>query len=72
PRTDLYTVLKVSRNATTDDIKKAYRALSLKWHPDRCKSEDRAKATKKMAEINQAKEVLCDMGKREYYDRFGL
>ncbi|KAJ5065908.1 hypothetical protein J3E74DRAFT_203282 [Bipolaris maydis] len=72
PRTDLYNVLKISRNATTNDINKAYRALSLKWHPDRCKSEDRAKATKKMVEINQAKEILCDKGKREYYDHFGL
>ncbi|EUC34768.1 hypothetical protein COCCADRAFT_92570 [Bipolaris zeicola 26-R-13] len=72
PRKDLYAVLKISRSATTDDIKKAYRALSLKWHPDRCASEDRAKATKKMAEINQAKEILCDQGKKEYYDHFGL
>lgn len=56
---DYYEVLKISRNATTDDIKKAYRKLALKWHPD--KNPDRQdEATKKFKEISEAYEVLSD------------
>jgi hypothetical protein len=72
PRIDLYAVLNLARNATGADVKKAYRAMSLKWHPDRCKGEDRFKATKKMAEINQAKDVLGDEQKKAHYDRWGM
>jgi len=72
PATDLYTVLGVGRIVTAADIKKAHRAMSLKWHPDRCRGQDKKKATEKMAEINQANDVLCDEVKRKFYDRWGV
>jgi len=72
PATDLYTVLGVGRTATAADVKKAHRAMSLKWHPDRCRGPDKKKATEKMAEINQANDVLRDEVKRTFYDRWGV
>ncbi|KAL6162417.1 hypothetical protein ACJQWK_11350 [Exserohilum turcicum] len=72
PPRDLYTVLGVSRNASSADVKRAYRAMSLKWHPDRCGDKDKDRATEKMAEINQARTVLGDEAKRAHYDRWGL
>jgi DnaJ-class molecular chaperone len=56
---DYYKVLEVSKNATTAEIKKAYRKLALKWHPD--KNQDNIEdATKKFKEISEAYEVLSD------------
>lgn len=72
PRIDLYTVLGLSRDATSSEIKKAYRTLSMRWHPDRCSEEDKDVATEKMAEINQANDVLGDSEKRAYYDCYRL
>lgn len=72
PATNLYTILSLSRNATPADIKKAHRAMSLKWHPDRCRGFDKKKATERMAEINQANDVLSDEVKRKFYDRWGV
>ncbi len=46
--------------------------MSLKWHPDRCAGQNKEKATQKMAEINQANDVLCDDMKRGFYNRWGL
>lgn len=46
--------------------------MSLKWHPDRCKDEDKDKATEMMAEVNQANDVLGDEKKRAFYDRWGV
>ena len=46
--------------------------MSLKWHPDRCRGQDKKKATEKMAEINQANDVLSDEVKRKFYDRWGV
>lgn len=71
---DLYAVLGVSKNATADELKRAYRKLSLAYHPDRQagKSESEKKeAEEKFKEINAAYAVLGDSEKRENYDRFG-
>jgi curved DNA-binding protein CbpA len=46
--------------------------MSLKWHPDRCHVQDKNKATEKMAEINQANDVLGAEEKRKFYDRWGV
>jgi len=72
---DLYDVLGVSRTASQDEIKKAYRKLSLKYHPDRQgnKSEvEKKAAAEKMAEINSAYDVLGDEKKRQTYDMGGM
>jgi hypothetical protein len=65
---DLYKVLCVSRAATAMEIRTAYRKLSLKHHPDRVGEAEKGKATVKMAEINQAYDVLGDEEARRYYD----
>ncbi|MHA1775393.1 MAG: molecular chaperone DnaJ [Promethearchaeia archaeon] len=66
---DYYEVLGVDRSASTDDIKRAFRKLAMKWHPDRNKSPE---AQNKFKEINEAYMVLSDPEKREKYDRFGF
>jgi curved DNA-binding protein len=68
---DYYEVLGVARNASEDEIKKAYTKLALKWHPDRHQGADRAEAEAKFKQVNEAKEVLLDPEKRKKYDRFG-
>lgn len=65
---DYYDVLGVSRSASTSEIKKAFRTLAMKYHPDRNKAPD---ATEKFREINEAYEVLSDDNKRKIYDQFG-
>jgi hypothetical protein len=72
PTTDLYTVLGITRNATAAEIRKAHRDLSLRWHPDRRTEQEQKEATEKMAEINQANDVLCNEVKRRFYDRWGV
>eukprot|EP00090_Calanus_glacialis_P038754 TRINITY_DN67552_c0_g1_i1.p1 TRINITY_DN67552_c0_g1~~TRINITY_DN67552_c0_g1_i1.p1 ORF type:complete len:320 (-),score=105.91 TRINITY_DN67552_c0_g1_i1:694-1653(-) len=67
---DYYSLLEVPRNASAADIKKAYRKLALKWHPDKnpdCQDD----ATVKFKEISEAYEVLCDEKKRKIYDKYG-
>ncbi len=66
---DYYDVLSVSRNATQDEIKKAYRKLALKYHPDR-NPGDKAKE-EKFKEASEAYQVLGDANKRRQYDQFG-
>ncbi|XP_070566643.1 dnaJ homolog subfamily B member 6-like isoform X10 [Ptychodera flava] len=68
---DYYKVLGISRTATEEEIKKAYRKLALKWHPD--KNQDKKdEAEKKFKEISEAYQVLSDKKKKEIYDRYGV
>lgn len=67
---DYYAILGVSRNATDEELKKAYRRLALKWHPDRNK-DNKKEAEEKFKDISQAYEVLSDPQKRQVYDQFG-
>lgn len=69
PQRDLYDVLGVSRGASSDEIRKAYRKLAKKFHPD-MNPGDR-KAEEKFKEITAAHEVLSDARKRKLYDEFG-
>ena len=65
---DYYKILDVSKNASLEEIKAAYRRQALKWHPDKNKSPE---ATEKFKQINKAFEVLSNPKKREIYDQYG-
>lgn len=65
---DFYKTLGISCNANDDEIKKAYRKLALKYHPDKNKSE---KAEERFKEVAEAYEVLSDKKKRDIYDKYG-
>ncbi|MEW5301576.1 MAG: hypothetical protein WDW36_004428 [Sanguina aurantia] len=67
---DYYGTLKVEKTATDDELKKAYRKLAMKWHPDK-NPENRDIAERKFKEVSEAYEVLADSNKREIYDRYG-
>lgn len=70
PGKDYYEILGVSRDASLEDIKKAYRRLAKQYHPD--VNKDDPNAGEKFKEINEAYEVLSDPNKRAQYDRFGM
>lgn len=66
---DYYNILGVSKTATAEEIKKAYRKIALKYHPDRNQNDESAE--EKFKEASEAYEVLSDDEKRKKYDRFG-
>src|SRR5262245_47183149 len=68
---DYYETLGVPRTASAEDIKRSYRKLALKWHPDRHKPETRKEAEERFKRISEAYEVLSDPEKRGKYDQFG-
>lgn len=70
---NLYEILNVTKTSSTDDIKKAFKKLAIKYHPDKCLNEnDKHEYEAKFKEINQAYSVLSDAEKRKHYDQFGV
>ena len=68
---DYYEILGAQKNATLDGIKKAYRELALRYHPDRVPHEQKKEAEEKFKEISEAYAVLSDSQKRALYDQYG-
>ena len=68
---DYYEVLGLERSAAPDQIKRAYRRLAKKYHPDHSKGKNTAEAAAKFNEVQEAYSVLSDPEKRQLYDRFG-
>jgi DnaJ-class molecular chaperone len=72
---DYYALLGVEKESKTQEIEKAFRKLSVKWHPDKQKFKDdslKEDATKIFKKLSEAKEILCDENKRQIYDKYGL
>lgn len=67
---DLYKVLEIPRSASQNDIKKKYRELTRKYHPD--KNQGNKEASEKFTEVAEAYEILSDQKKRRLYDRGGM
>ena len=71
-RKDYYKILELAKTASDDDIKKAYKKMALKWHPDKFHSqgeEERLKAEKMFKDIGEAYAVLSDADKKRMYDQ---
>ncbi|KAJ0495219.1 putative DnaJ domain, Chaperone J-domain superfamily [Helianthus annuus] len=66
---DYYNILKVSRNVSDEDLKKSYKKLAMKWHPD--KNINNKLAESKFKQISEAYDVLSDVKKRQIYDMYG-
>ncbi|WP_315814739.1 DnaJ domain-containing protein [Paraflavitalea speifideaquila] len=66
---DYYSILGIGKQATDDEIRKAFRKLAVKYHPD--KNPGNKEAEEKFKEINEANEVLSDAEKRKKYDKYG-
>lgn len=67
---DYYNILKVSRGATEEDLKKSYKRLAMKWHPDK-NPVNKKDAEAKFKQISEAYDVLSDSQKRQIYDLYG-
>ncbi|XP_073129406.1 uncharacterized protein [Henckelia pumila] len=67
---DYYNILKVEKGATEEDVKKSYRRLAMKWHPDK-NPNNKKEAEAKFKQISEAYEVLSDPQKRQIYDQLG-
>merc|ERR1719326_2665616 len=68
---DFYKILGVKKGANKDEIKKAYKSLSLKYHPDKCESDDKKECETNFIDVSSAYEVLSDEDKRKVYDKDG-
>src|SRR5215217_3757940 len=68
---DYYEILGVTRTASSEEVKRAYRRLAMKYHPDRNNGDSRGEAEAKFKECAEAYEVLSDDTKRHRYDQFG-
>jgi len=68
---DYYEVLGIAKTAGADEVKKAYRNLALKYHPDRVSADKKKEAEEKFKEMSEAYEVLIDPQKRQNYDQYG-
>jgi len=68
---DYYEILGVTRTASVEEIKRAYRRMAMKYHPDRNDGDAKGEAEAKFKEAAEAYEVLCDQDKRRRYDQFG-
>ena len=68
---DYYEILGVAKNASEDDIKKAYRKLAMKFHPDRNQGDGAKKSEEQFKEAKEAYEILSDSQKRAAYDQYG-
>ena len=66
---DFYEILGVAKNASEEEIKKSYRKLAMKYHPDR--NPDSKESEEKFKEVKEAYEMLTNPEKREAYDRYG-
>ena len=66
---DYYSLLNVGRDAGADEIRKAYKRMAMRYHPDRNKGD--AKAEEKFKKVSEAYEVLSDDNKRRVYDSYG-
>ncbi|KAL8106245.1 uncharacterized protein LOC141677473 [Apium graveolens] len=67
---DYYTILKVDKTATEEDLKKAYKKRAMKWHPDK-NTSNKLEAESKFKQISEAYDVLSDPSKRQIYDLYG-
>jgi len=71
PKKDYYAILEINKNASVDEIKKSYRKLAVKWHPDK-NPDNLEEAEKKFKEIVEAYGILSDPQKKNQYDNFGM
>ena len=68
---DYYEILGVAKNASSEDVRRAYREMALKFHPDRVPAEQKKEAEERFKEVSEAYAVLSDSAKRDLYDKYG-